>query len=401
MITQETTSKGGEKMREHAIITMAAGPNECTNRTLRALSRQQMYHYDPEFLDVHDETTGKLKKLYRTKNDVVMMKGDALLPLEAAAACTIDEGDKCLNLVSGVYGHLYAFYLQAYGAEVIEVRTDFNKAIDPTAVEKAFKDNPDIKIMTMVHCDTPSGTVNSAKEIMPIAKKHGAITILDAVSTLGGVDIETDQWGIDLCIAAPEKCIGGTSALGLVSISEDAWEKMRKKKAPVQWSYLSMLDYKNTWLVEKAKRRFPMIQFSNEIVAFNDTLDQLFEEGTDAVIKRHDMAAKMCRAGVKAMGLKLWADTEDICANCVTAIKTPDGMDEAKLRRHMYDKYRVLIAGGFGDLMGKLFRIGHMGKMAQPVYVVAALAMLEKSLKDIGYPVREFGKSVGAALKAI
>ncbi|MBW2058039.1 MAG: alanine--glyoxylate aminotransferase family protein [Deltaproteobacteria bacterium] len=387
-------------MGEHALFNMSAGPVEATPRTLRALSRQIMYHYDPEFAGIFEDTTEKLKRLMKTENDVIIMQGEALLGLEAAAFCTIDEGDKCLNLVSGVYGHLYAWYIKSFGGELVEVRTDFNRAIDPSDVERAFKQHPDIKFMSVVHCETPSGTLNPIKEICQIAKRHGALTVVDAVSSTGGVELEVDRWGLDICVVGPQKCLASSPGLALVSVSEAAWEKMRKKKNPVRYTYMSMLDMKEQWLVEKEKRRFPLTIFTSEVVALNEALAQLFEEGLDRVIERHKRAARMCRAGVKGMGLELWADSEEICATCVTAIKTPDGVDDAKLRRHMYDNYRVLISGGFGDLIGKLFRIGHMGKTAQPVYVAGALAMLERSLMDLGYPVKP-GAGVGAALEAM
>jgi len=387
-------------MREHAILNLSAGPIEVTPRTLRALSRQIMYHYDPEFADIFDDTTEKLKKLFRTKNDVIIMQGEALLGLEAAAFCTIEEADKCLNLVSGVYGHFYAQYIRSFGGGLLEVRTDYDRAIDPEDVERAFRNDPDIKVMSVVHCETPSGTLNPIKEICQIAKKYGALTIVDAVSSMGSVEVETDQWGLDICVVGPQKSISSSPGLSPVSVSEEAWKKMRKKKNPVRNSYMSMLDMKEQWLVEKEKRKFPLTIFTPEVMALNEALNQLFEEGPEAVIERHRTVARMCREGVKGMGLQLWANSEDICATCATAIKGPEGLDDAKLRRHMYDNYRVLISGGFGDLNGKLFRIGHMGKMAQPVYVVAALAMLEKSLKDIGYPVK-LGSGVGAALEAI
>ena len=387
-------------MKEHAIINMTSGPVQSTARTMRALSQQIMYHHDPEFADVFDETTAKLKRLFKTQKDVIIMQGEALLGLEAAAFCTIEEGDKCLNLVSGVYGHLYAYYIEAFGGELVEVRTDYNKAIDPAEVEKAFKDNPDIKIMSVVHSETPSGTLNPVKEICQIAKGHGAITIVDAVSSIGGMELEADEWGMDICCIGPQKCLASSPGLAPVCVSEDAWEKMRQKTKPVRYSYLSMLDMKEQWLVAKEKRKFPFTMFTNEVVALNEALAEFFEEGHEAVIKRHKTAADMCRAGVKGMGFELWADSEDICSDCITAIKKPQGLDEAKVRRRMYDEYRVLISGGFGELGGQLFRIGHMGPTAQPVYVAAALAILEKSLLDIGYPIKP-GSGVGAALEAI
>lgn len=386
-------------MKEHALFNMSSGPVQATARTMRALSQPVMYHYDPEFADVFDQTTEKLKRLFKTKKDVIIMQGEALLGLEAAAICTIEPGDKCLNLVSGVYGHLYGYYIKAFGGQLIEVRTDYNKAIDPAKVKKAFEDNPGIKIMSVVHSETPSGTLNPIQDICRIAKDYGAITIVDAVSSIGGMELKADEWSLDICCIGPQKCIASSPGLAPVCVSEEAWEKMRRKTKPVRHSYLSMLDMKEQWLAAKEKRKFPFTIFTNEVVALNEALSQIFEEGLEKVIERHRQAAAMCRAGVRGMGLELWAE-EEICSDCVTAIKTPQGLDEALLRRQMYDKYRVLISGGFGELTGQLFRIGHMGPTAQPVYVAAALAMLERSLLDLGYPVKP-GRGVGAALEAI
>jgi pyridoxamine--pyruvate transaminase len=130
-------------MREHALFNLSSGPVQGTARTLRALSQQIMYHNDPEFVEIFDETTAKLKNLFKTQGDVIIMQGEALLGLEAAALCTIAPGDKCLNLVSGIFGQLYAWYIKAFGGKLLEVRTDYNTAIDPAEVEKAFEANPD------------------------------------------------------------------------------------------------------------------------------------------------------------------------------------------------------------------------------------------------------------------
>ncbi|MCP4689373.1 MAG: alanine--glyoxylate aminotransferase family protein, partial [Desulfobacterales bacterium] len=234
----------------------------------------------------------------------------------------------------------------------------------------------------------------------PIAKKYGAITIVDAVSSIGGIELETDKWGIDICCMGPQKCLASSAGLSPAAVSDDAWRKMLAREKPVRYSYMSMLDFKEQWLIERDKRKFPYTMFTNEVMALDEALNQFFEEGEEAVIQRHKDAARMCRAGVKGMGLELWAASEEVCGTCATAIKTPDGVDDARLRRRLYDKYRVMISGGFDELTGKLFRIGHMGKMAHPVYVAAALAMLEKSLMDIGAPVKA-GSGVGAALEAL
>lgn len=376
-------------------FTMSGGPVEATDRTLRALSQQVFYHYDPDFKQIFADTTRKLKEVFQTKQDVIIMQGEALLALEAAAACCFQPGDKVLNLVNGVFGHEYAWYIDLYGAETVEIRVPYNEVIDPADVEKTLKADPDIKFLAVCHSETPSGTLNPVQEICTIAKEYGVITIIDAVSSMAGVDIRPDEWGFDICVVGPQKCISSTPGLGLVSVSEDAWEVMRKHDPPLRYTYLSMLDWKE--IVDQG--RFPFTVLTSEVVALNEALDQILEEGLENVWARHDTAARVGRAGARGMGLEIWPARDGICTPCVTVIKTPEGIDDAVLRLHMYEKYGVLISGGFKDLMGKLFRIGHMGKTADPMYVVVALAALEKSLKDLGYPVK-LGSGVAAALEA-
>jgi pyridoxamine---pyruvate transaminase len=387
-------------MSEHALFNLSAGPVQASAKTLRALSQQIMYHNDPEFVDVFDQTTEKLKRLFKTKGDVIIMQGEALLGLEAAAVCTIEPGDKCLNLVSGIYGHLYASYIEACGGKLIEVRTDYDRVIDPVDVEKAFKEHPDIKVMSVCHSETPTGTLNPVQDLCPIAKKHGAISIVDAVSSIGGTEVEVDAWGIDICCIGPQKNLASSPGLAPIAVSEAAWEKMRNKSKPVRYSYMSMLDFKEQWLCEKEKRGFPYTMFTNEVVALNQALNQVFEEGLEKVIARHKLAARMARAGVKGMGLEIWPVSEAICGTCSTAVKAPAGIDEVKLRRHLYDQYRVMISGGYRDLKGKVFRIGHMGTTAEPAFVAMQLAMIEKSLQELGHSVK-LGSGVGAALEVI
>jgi len=384
-------------MSEHALFNFSSGPVQASNRTLRSLSKQVMFDYDPEFMNLFDETTEQLQRLFKTKNDVIIMQGEALLGLEAAAMCIIEPGDKCLNLVSGIYGHLYASYIEAYGGELIEVRTDYHNVIDPADVEKAFKEHPDIKIMAVCHSETPSGTLNPIQDICPIAKKHGAITIVDSVSGIVSTELEVDKWGIDICCIGPQKNIACSPGLAPVSVSDVAWEKMRNKSKPVRYSYMSMLDFKEIWL---EKRTWPYTPFTNEVVALNEALKQIFEEGLDNVIARHKTAAKMARAGVRGMGLEIWPESDEICGSCATAVKPPKGIDEVKLREHLYEKYKVIISGGLKDLKGKVFRVGHMGPASEPAMVVMQLAMIEKSLQELGYPVK-LGSGVGAALEVI
>lgn len=383
--------------RRTAQFVMTVGPGEASERIRRALSEPVYYHEDPDFMALFQDTEQKLQAVFQTQQDVIVMQGEALLGLEAAAACCFQEGDTVLNLVSGIYGSEYKWYIEVYGARAIEITVPYNEAIDPAEVEKALNKHPEIKYLSVVHCETPSGTLNPIREICTIARQHGVISIVDAVASLGTVDIRPDEWGIDICVAGPQKALSGTPGLSLISVSEAAWESMRNRQKPVRYSYLSMLDWKELW---QKQRKWPYTPLVSEVVALNEALDEMLSEGLPQVFERHARAARACREGIKALGLQLWPASEEISAPAVTAITTPAGIDEAQLRKQMYEKYGVLICGATKALMGQLFRIGHMGRTAEPMHVVVALAALERSLYDLGYPVK-LGSGVGAALASL
>ena len=380
-------------------LNLAAGPVEVTARTLRDQAKPVLYHYDPAFIEFYAETTDLLKQVFRTSYDVVIMQGEAILGLEAAAASMISPGDKVLNLVSGVFGKWFQDFIEAYGGETIEIAVPYNDAIDPDDVRRVLQANPGIKFLSVVHSETPSGTHNPVREIGRIAKEFGVITMVDTVSGLGGEVLSPEDWGLDVAVAGPQKCLGGTPGLSLMAISPDAWKAMEARKPkPLRGSFLSILDWKATWLDQ---RRFPYTPSVTEIYALRSVLEQALEVGMDEFAARHQQIAAACRAGVRALGLDLWPVRDEIAASCVTAVRTPDGLDEARMRAVMRRKYGVTISPGYGELNGKLFRLGHMGPaQAHPTVLAAQLAVFERALNDVGYPV-PFGAGVGAAMATL
>jgi pyridoxamine--pyruvate transaminase len=380
------------------LMTLAGGPVELSERTLREQSRPVLYHYDPAFIELYERTCRLLQQVFQTQYDVVIMQGEAVLGLEAAAACLFSPGDKVLNLVSGVFGKWYQLFIEKYGAETIELAVPYNEAIDPEAVRRTLQQHPDLKFLSVVHSETPSATVNPVREIGQIAREFGVMTIVDTVSGLGGELLSPEAWGIDVAVAGPQKCLGGSPGLSLMSISPAAWQALEQKKpAPVRGTFLSILDWKDTWL---DKRVFPYTPSVSLIYALESVLNQALEEGLERFAARHAMIAQACRAGVIALGLELWAARQEIAGVAVTGVKIPEDLSDKQLRNHMRERYGVMISGGYGELVGKLFRLGHMGKAAHPTYLAAQLAMLERTLADLGRPV-DFGVGVGAALAAL
>lgn len=376
-------------------LTLASGPVEVTQETLQAMQRPVIYHYDPAFIEIFARTTDLMQQVFNTKNDVILMQAEAILGLEAAAASVIEPGTKVLNLVSGVFGKGFEGWIHAYGGETVELAVPYNSAIDPDDVRRILGEQPDISVLSVVHAETPSGTVNPVREICRIAKEHDVVTIVDTVSGLGCETLSPEDWGMDIAVAGPQKCLGGVPGMSLIAVSDDAWAAMERKRQPLRGSFLSMLDWKASWI---EGRRFPYTPSVSDVYALESVLEQALREGMDSMVARHQVSAKATRAAVAAMGLDLWPEREEIASACCTAVRVPAGLDEGALRETMRQRYGVMISGGYGDLSGKVFRLGHMGMTAHPTTVIAQIGILERSLVDLGGKV-DLGAGVGAALE--
>ena len=376
-------------------FTLSAGPVTATPRVLAALGSPIVYHYDPAFIERFRATERKLAQVFLTENDVLLMQGEAVLGLEAAARGLVQPGTKVLNLVQGVFGKGMGYWLKDFGAELHELEVAYNDAVDPADVERYLDDNPGIELVTVVHSETPSGTVCDVSAIGPIAHARGALTLVDCVSSLGGIAFETDAWQLDVCVAGAQKCLGGPPGMSLMTVSEAAWERISANPAAPRASFLSMLDWKEQWIDGD---KFPFTPSVSELYGVEASVDELLAEGLEASIERHERSAAACRAGARAMGLELWPRSDEIAAACVTAIAVPEGLTDVQVRAHCRERYGVMISGGQGA--GNLVRIGHMGTSARGLHPVVGLAALGRTLADLGAHV-EIGAGVEAALAEV
>jgi pyridoxamine---pyruvate transaminase len=376
-------------------FTLSAGPTMAPPEVLAAQAAPITYHYDPAFLDAFRRTEKKVGELFRTKQDVLLMQGEAVLGLEAAARSLVRPGMAVLNLVSGVFGKGMGYWLAGFGAELHELEVAYNEAVDPADVDRFLTDHPEIGLVTVVHSETPSGTLNPVEEIGPIAKRHGALTLVDCVSSLGGMPMWPDDWQLDVCVAGPQKCLAGPPGMSLMTVSDDAWAAIRENPAAPRASFLSMLDWKEQWL-EGGK--FPFTPSVVDLHGVEAACDVVLAEGLEASFERHSRAAAACRAGARAMEIELWPASDEIAAACVTALAVPDGLTDTQVRDHCRSRYGVMISGGQGA--GNLVRIGHMGPTAQSLYPVIGLAAIGRTLLDLGASVR-LGDGLEAALDAL
>jgi pyridoxamine---pyruvate transaminase len=380
------------------VITLTTGPVNAYPEVLRALSRTVLYDYDPAFQLHYERVVEKATKALRLKSGkALILHGEPVLGLEAAAASLITPADTVLNLASGVYGKGFGYWAKRYSPNLLEIEVPYNEAIPPEAVAAMLRKYPEISIVSVCHHDTPSGTINPIDAIGALTRAHGAYSIVDAVSSFGGMDTHPDRCAADLYITGPNKCLGAPPALTLMSVSDRAWARMKANPAAPRASMLSILDWENAW---DARQPFPFTPSVAEVNALDGALDLYLAEGPENVWARHALTAKAMRAGVKAMGLQLWANPEEIASPTATAIRTPDGVDEAALRREARARYGVVFSSGRGETSGKLTRVGHMGPTAQPIYALAALAALGGALAALGRKT-DVGNGIAAALAVI
>jgi pyridoxamine---pyruvate transaminase len=373
-------------------FTLTAGPTTVFPGVLTALGRPVTNHYDPSFLERFRRTEAKVGQIFGTDSEVILLQGEAMLGLEAAVRSLVRPGMAVLNLVSGIYGHGMGLWLQSFGAQVHELRVAYNEVVDPEEVSGFLDEHPEIELLCVVHCETPSATLNDCSRIGPIARAHGVLTLVDCVSSFAGMPVEPDAWQLDICVGGPQKCLGAQPGLTLMTVSPQAWAAIERNPHAPRDSYLSLLDWHDRW---HGKGQFPYTPSVSDMYGIDAACDLFLEEGREAVYARHQAAARACRAGVVAMGLRLWAAREDIMSASVTAVALPSGIDQAAVCDHARANYGVMISDSEGA--GNLVRIAHMGPTASAMHPVVGLAALGRSLADLGAEV-SIGDGIDAAL---
>ena len=376
-------------------FTLATGPVGSTPATAAALAQPVLHHTDPAFRALYAQTVALLREAFGTSVDPVIFPGEAVVGIEATAAAMIGPDDVVLNVVSGLYGRVFGQLARRFAREVVEVGTSNRASIAPAAVRDALARRADVTIVSVVHCETPSGTMNDLDAIAQITARSGALLIVDAVSSFGGVRTDVENWP-GVTIAAPQKALGGTPGLSLLHVSEDAWRHIAANPNAPRGSALSIEDWRDA---HRPDRAFPFTPPVSDVYALRSVLQQYLAEGPANVLQRHRQAARAVRAGVQALGLSLWAAEDALRADTVTAIEMPAGIDEAEVRALARAESGVMLAGGQGELRGRVLQIGHMGPAAFPMSPLIGLTALGRALRRLG-AAADIGAAVEAAVAA-
>lgn len=365
-------------------FTLTAGPVDAYPEVLRAIGTTVLYDFDPAFQARYEEIALMVQRAMGTPEPPVIMQGEPVLGLEAAAASLIARDDVVLNLASGVYGKGFGYWAARYAARVEEIESAYDDSIDPEAVRRFLSEHSEVAVVCVCEHDTPSGTLNDIDTIGSIAAEAGALLIVDAVSSFGGMDTSPAACQAGIYVTGPNKCLGCPPGLTLAAVSDAAWDKIAANPDAPFASMLSYSDWRNAW---KRTEPFPFTPSVAEINGLGAALDRYLDEGPGNVWMRHALTAAACRDGVRALGLSIWPRREEIASPTTTSVRMPEGFDAAPVLAEARARYGVSLSAGRAETMGRLIRIGHMGPTAQPMYAVIAVAALGGAMRAWGIEV--------------
>ena len=378
-------------------VLLGPGPSTVHPRVLQALSLPVMGHLDPTFFQVMDDVCEMLRMVFHTTNFMtVPISSTGTGAMETACANIIEPGDSMLVCRNGYFGIRLADIAERCGATVHVMDTPWGKAVDPQMLKDELKKHPGLKAVGVVHAETSTGVLSDMKELVDVIHESGALAIVDAVTSLGGHEVRMDDWGIDVCYSATQKCLGAPPGLAPISLSPAAMDVVAKRPSKVQSFYFNLKDLEAYWNQTRAYHHTSPI---NMTYALREALRMMMEEGQKNRINRHARVAAALRAGAEALGLSLLAE-EGHRLNPLTTLSIPEGIEDAKVRRALLNDYDIEIGGGLGEFAGKAWRVGLMGESARERNVFALLSALETILSKEGYEVA-FGASLSAAQRTI
>jgi len=377
-------------MQKRFLIT--PGPTPVPPEVLSALAEPVVHHRAPRFTEILKQVVAGLKYIYQTENDIIVLAASGTGAMESAVVNVVNPGDHVLVASMGNFGERWKKLTATWGAEVTALDYEWGTKVVPADIEKALAADPALKAVYVQFSETSTGVVNDIKAIGEIVARTPAILVVDAISGLGATDLKTDDWHVDICVAGSQKALMVPPGLAYVAVSEKAWAVVDTCTTPR--FYYDYVAARKKMTGDSAQT--PYTPAVSLMVAQNVAIDLIKEEGLQNVFERHRVLSRAAKEGVKALGLELFGP-EDPEANSVTAVKVPEGVDGGKIGKIARDKWGVWLAGGQGQLKGKIFRFGHCGYFGHSDIIVG-LTTVEMVLAELGYEVK-FGASAAAAEK--
>ena len=370
------------------------GPTGSTPEVIEATGRPVVPHYGERFITVYNHCIDLFKAVFQTENDLFLIIGPGTAALDASLSSALPDGARVLVPGGGWFGCRMADMCRAHRADVDFVEFPLDQAIDPEVVRRHLETaEVPYQAVAWVHHETSTGVLNPMEPVARAAKEHGALTIVDAVASLGGVDLPVDAWDIDLCVSVTNKCLAAPPGISAVSVSPAAWEAIDANPSSRSW-YLDLRTWRSYRQEWAGWHPFPSTVPSNIIEAATTSLEQILAEGLDVRIRRTAEAATAVRSGLGRLGFEMFT-TDDIASPVTTTAYAHPELPAADMQRFLMER-AIFISGGLADLAGQIFRIGHMGRSIERSEVELLLRAIEDALRDAGISVSD-----GSSLESI
>ena len=368
---------------------MAPGPTPVPPNVLLAMAQPMIHHRTPEYDALFSEIRAGLKRLFQTKQEVIPFTSSGTGAMEAAFVNTLSPGDTALVLTAGRFGERWEDIAKAYGISLVRVAAPWGETVSPATMADALRQHPQAKAVFMTHSESSTGVLHDVRGIAAVTRGTDAICVVDAVSSLGIAELAMDAWGVDLVVSGSQKGLMLPPGLSFCALSDKAWKPVKASRLPKFYFDLT----EEAKAVAQGEAHFtPAVSI---MLGLREVLRMLGQEGLGNVLKRHDRLARATRAGVEALGLSLFPKATPTPS--LTAVVAPGKVDSEHVLSSYSTSHNITIAGGQGKLKGKVFRLGHMGYVAE-FDVITALSALEQVLQELGHPV-DWGASVRAAQK--
>ena len=353
---------------------MGPGPSDVPQRVLDAMARPTIGHLDPAFVAMMEELKILLRYTFQTENELTFpISAPGSVGMETCFVNLVEPGDKVIVCVNGVFGGRMVENVKRCGATPIIIQDAWSEPVDPNKVADAFKANPGVKALAFVHAETSTGAQSDAKTLAALARSHGALSIVDAVTSLGGTPLKVDEWGLDAVYSGSQKCLSCTPGLSPVTFSPRAVEAMKNRKTPCHSWFMDLNLVLGYW--SSAKRTYHHTAPVNALYGLHESLVILQEEGLENSWTRHQRNHEALRDGLQKIGIS-YLVAEAYRLPQLNAVRIPDGVDDVATRRRLLEEYNLEIGGGLGDLSGKVWRIGLMGYASRAENVKRCLAVL-------------------------
>lgn len=375
---------------------MGPGPSDVHPRVLAAMARPTIGHLDPLFVDMMDETKQLLQYAFQTRNALTIpVSAPGSAGMETCFVNLVEPGDKVIVCQNGVFGGRMKENVERYGGVAVMVEDPWGNAVDVDKVAAAIKQHKDAKILAFVHAETSTGVQSDVAGLCKIARDNGLLTIVDAVTSVGGIPVKVDEWGVDAMYSGSQKCLSCTPGLSPVTISDRAAEKIKNRKQRVASWFLDLNLVMGYW-GGATKRAYHHTAPINPLYGLHESLVLLAEEGLENAWARHRKNHLALKAGAEAMGLRFIVNESDRLPQ-LNAVSIPAGVDEAVVRKRLLDEFSLEIGAGLGALAGKIWRIGLMGYGSRASNVFYCLSALETVLGSMNAPIKKGAATAAAA----